>query len=443
MEKALKILNILSEHGKAYIVGGAVRDHILKQTPKDIDISTNVSMDKIESLFDTHEIGKNKDFGIVVINFEGETFEIAQFRTDGIYKDGRHPESVKFVDNVEEDLARRDFTINAMAMDKDGNIIDPFKGQWYLKRKQLKTVGNPKERFTEDFLRMLRAVRFLNRFNLNWDENTYLSILDNVSHITQISWERIQQELWKMTEQGGYNFHCCICEMLTLNLLKEILPEIDCQKYFHHPKKYHPEGGVFTHTMEALKSYKGNDPFTLFAILLHDIGKPYSYRWRDKHTYYGHEMEGSRIIKERIAPRFKWSNKLTNIVDYCCINHMRFHLLTKMKHSKVMEMVTHPYWKYLYEVGRADNYSRGKELGDRDWKVVNEFLDTLKNAKATPDRYNEIKKLINGKFVMEVAGIDSGPEVGVKIKKTIAWMIDNQIDTSEIEKIKTKIIFAR
>ena len=222
--KALKILRILSKRGDSYIVGGAVRDHLLGLIPNDIDICTNVPMETIESLFPTVEIGKNKDFGIVVIKFEDETFEIAQFRTEGSYSDGRRPDWVKFVPNIEADLSRRDFTINALALDKDLNLIDPFNGKQDLEERILRTVGNAHDRFSEDYLRMLRAVRFSQKYNLIMD----LSVVDAIKifaiSISKIAKERIHQELWKMASFSGEEFANCIYIMNQLGL-KTLLPD--------------------------------------------------------------------------------------------------------------------------------------------------------------------------------------------------------------------------
>lgn len=242
LKKAMEIIAILSKHGKAYIVGGAVRDIVLGKEPDDIDIATNVPMEKIEELFPTHDIGKNKDFGIVVAEYKGESFEIAQFRKDGTYSDGRRPDKIEIVPDFKDDAARRDFTINAMGLDSEGNIIDYFDGMKDIKDKVLRTVGNPSERFGEDYLRMLRAIRFSSRLGFKLDDKTAKAIKDGSENINKIAGERIKKEFVKMAEQDGSKFADAIVELDNVGLLDKILPEIVKLKEFKHNVKFHPEG---------------------------------------------------------------------------------------------------------------------------------------------------------------------------------------------------------
>jgi len=170
MKKAKEILNILSQHGEAYIVGGAVRDYVLKRDCDDIDITTNVPMSKIEKLFDTYNVGKNKEFGIVVVNYKGNDYEIANFRKDGKYSDGRRPDEIELTFSFEEDVMRRDFTINGLALDEDNNVIDHVNGLEDIENEIIRCIGDPYRRFEEDYLRMLRAVRFASILNFAIDQ---------------------------------------------------------------------------------------------------------------------------------------------------------------------------------------------------------------------------------------------------------------------------------
>lgn len=206
IKASLEILEVLSEQGEAYIVGGAVRDIIMGNEPHDVDISTNVSMDIIESKFRTHDIGKNKDFGIVVINHNGFIFEIAQFRSDGAYSDSRHPDSVQLGVSFEEDTKRRDFTINAIGIDKDGNVIDFHNGLADIQNKVLRTVGSASDRFEEDALRVIRAIRFASRFGYKIDTSTVEAIRNKRHLLKNISRERIKDELLKTISYGSDKF---------------------------------------------------------------------------------------------------------------------------------------------------------------------------------------------------------------------------------------------
>jgi len=242
LEVGVEILKILEEYGDAYIVGGAVRDIVSgNKEPDDIDIATNVPMDKIEELFRSHDIGKNKDFGIVVINYKEFEFEIAQFRSDGTYTDGRRPDSIEIEMSFEKDAERRDFTINAMAIDSDGNIVDHFEGMEAIQSKILKTVGDPNQRFKEDYLRIMRMARFAARLDYTIDSNSMVAAKNHASNITKISQERILQEIIKAAKQSGDKFATYLEILNDADILKFILPELIDLKSIEHTKETHPE----------------------------------------------------------------------------------------------------------------------------------------------------------------------------------------------------------
>lgn len=222
-----KILTILSKHGEAYIVGGAVRDLVMGNALHDVDISTNVPMEVIETLFETHDIGKNKDFGIVVVNFEGVNVEIAQFRTDGAYLDGRHPEGVKLGVSFEEDTKRRDFSMNAMGLDLNGNVLDFHGGLEDIRCGRLRTVGRAYDRFEEDLLRILRAIRFAARFNYQLDEEILQAIHAQGSRLLSVSMERIRDELLKTIEYGSDKFGKALRLIQKANLSRIIFGELN------------------------------------------------------------------------------------------------------------------------------------------------------------------------------------------------------------------------
>ncbi|HQM99832.1 MAG TPA: CCA tRNA nucleotidyltransferase, partial [Candidatus Hydrogenedentes bacterium] len=197
LEVALDIIKKISHYRyKAFIVGGAVRDHVLGMDPKDVDIATNMPMQVIGDLWRCYDIGKSKDFGIVVIAAEGHHFEVAQFRTDGDYKDGRRPESIQVASSLKEDVSRRDFTINALGMNAAGEIVDFVGGRADLEVRVIRTVGSPSARFSEDYLRMLRAVRFAARFGFVLEEETEAAIRQHASRISNLAVERIREELF-------------------------------------------------------------------------------------------------------------------------------------------------------------------------------------------------------------------------------------------------------
>jgi len=440
LKKATEIVAILSKHGKAYIVGGAVRDIVLGKEPDDIDIATNVPMAKIEELFPTHDIGKNKDFGIVVVEYKDENFEIAQFRKDGTYSDGRRPDTVEIVPDFKDDAARRDFTINAMGIDSEGNIIDYFDGMKDIKDKVLRTVGIPSERFGEDHLRMLRAIRFASRLGFKIDPETAQAIKDGSENINKIAGERIKKEFVKMAEQDGSKFADAIVELDNVGLLDKILPEIVKLKEFEHNVEHHPEGGVWAHTLSALRTVKVKDPIVNLAVLLHDVGKQKVHTRDEKGDhYFGHAEEAKEFI-EQIADRLKLELKTKDALLFSAMNHMKMHEILKMSNSNIIKLMESPYWEVLKATAEADNKARGELYDDAEWKEITNKLAKLAEGSANRKQLEAIKKVVNGKWVMELRNIKGGPAVGKIISDTVSWIQDNEIDISDLDKIKEHIM---
>ena len=417
---------------KAYIVGGAVRDIILGNNPHDIDISTNMPIDEIEKTFKTYDVGQSKDFGIVSVKHNGFDFEVANFRKDGTYVDGRKPEKVEIVLNFKDDAARRDLSINAMAVDGDGNIIDHFDGTKDIKNKIIKTVGNPHKRFEEDKLRMLRALRFASRLNFKIDDETKNAIKAKSSDITQVSYERIRDELLKTAGYGGKEFARLIELMDETGLLKVILPEIYSMKEFEHDEKAHPEGNVAQHTLAALRKSNSKDAITNLSILLHDVGKIVTKTdTPDGPKYIGHAKKGVELVDD-IAKRLKLTTKDKNKIIFATLNHMRFFDILKMKDSSVLKMINNDDFDTLMDVAKADAQSRQHLWDPSEWTQIVDRINSIK--KSIPDsKYNSLKKILNGNKIMELLDIKPGPELGNIIKQSLNWAIDNKInDPDEI-----------
>jgi tRNA nucleotidyltransferase (CCA-adding enzyme) len=229
-------------------------------------------------MFKTYNIGQSKDFGIVVVKHGGGDFEVAQFRQDGTYADGRRPESVQITGKFKDDVERRDFTINAMGINANGEIVDYFDGKRDIKNKVLRTVGDPFKRFGEDYLRMMRLARFAAKLDFEVDKDTEKAAQKLAHNITGLPPERIKDELIKSASQSGDKFAKYIEILDKLKLLKHILPEIVNLKWYRENLQHHPEtrgkgGTVFSHVMAALKKSDTADPIKNLAILLHDVGK--------------------------------------------------------------------------------------------------------------------------------------------------------------------------
>jgi tRNA nucleotidyltransferase/poly(A) polymerase len=446
LQKGMEILNILGkEHGESVIVGGAVRDMFIQGSREavfdDIDIATNVDMDKIEKLFPTHDIGKNKEFGVIVVEYGGYNFEIAQFRTDGEYSDGRRPDSIETGVNFKCDTQRRDFTINAMGMRKDRSIADYHGGYKDIQNKIIKTVGDPELRFSEDYLRMLRAVRFACRLDFTLENDTFDAISKHANKIYDISAERIFKELWKMAEQTGSKFADAIIMLKTTGLLYHILPEVAILEDMPHNPEMHPEGvNVFEHTMSALRVNNEPDPILNLALLLHDIGKTRTHEIVDgKHRYIGHEFEGADMVNE-IADRLKFDNKLRDTLVYTTTHHMKMHVIKSMRKSKIVRLANDPNWEMLKKVSYCDDFCRGEELFDQaDWNNKMGYANWAiqKYGESSHAFTNPFKNIVNGDVIMEVRDIQRPcKEIGIVLTKTVNWIIDNDISLDDHKTIK-------
>ncbi len=317
-----EITRVLTEAGfEAYWVGGCVRDRLLNQKLKDIDIATNATPDQVQELF-----GKVKlvgaSFGVCLVPMGEYSYEVTTFRRDGRYIDHRHPESVEF-GTREEDALRRDFTINALYMiPSTREILDEVNGREDLTHRMIRCVGDPWKRFEEDALRMLRAIRFASRFGFRIEGDTWEAIQDLAPTIEKISPERQRDELTAIL-MGPAPAHAF--RMLDHSgLLELLLPEISALKGVEQGAKFHPEGDVFVHTLLCLKNLEHKTLVSCWGALLHDIGKPKTFsRESGRITFYQHEYVGAEMAEE-ICGRLRFSNDDTRRISDVVRRHMRF-----------------------------------------------------------------------------------------------------------------------
>ena len=448
LSAGVKVLRKINKAGyKAFIVGGSVRDIVLGNLkPHDVDIATNAPMDKLEKLFKTYNIGKSKDFGIVVVREGPFNFEVAQFRKDGKYTDGRRPDTVTITGEFEQDAARRDFTINAMGINADGEIIDYFDGKKDIKNKVLKTVGDPRKRFGEDYLRMLRAPRFASKLGMAIDKGTEKAIQKLSTNIKDLAPERVKDELLKAASTSGDKFADYILLLDKLKLLKHILPEVMNLKWYREHLGHHPEtkgkgGTVFSHVLAALRISNTADPIKNLAILLHDVGKGVTLsQVGGLPKYLGHAKAGITLV-DAIADRLKMSNKEREAMLFAVGNHMKFHDILSMKASKIAKMVSDEHWDVLLAVAHADEFSRGEAFSHKGAfeKQVAKCLEIKK--KFGMKKVNKQLKLVDGNHVINLTGLKPGPKVGAIIRKITAHIMDNDItDQTEIDKLIMKEI---
>ena len=352
---ASKIIQRLHDAGHtAYFAGGCVRDMLLKKAPHDYDVATSASASAVEKIFQ-RTIPVGIQFGVVIVLEEGEEVQVATFRNDGTYNDGRHPTSVTFT-NAEEDAKRRDFTINGLFYDPiSEDLLDYVGGQNDLEKKLIRAIGNPHERFAEDKLRLLRAIRFATTLDFEIDPATWEAILPLAPEIHAVSAERIRDELQKILlsprRLAGFDY------LDRSGLLREILPEIEQLKGCEQPPEFHPEGDVFVHTRIMLSLLKPDASLPLIlSVLFHDIGKP-ATREVDAATgkmrFYGHDQVGAAMT-EKILQRLRFSNDIIEAVVPAVRLHMSFKDVPKMRNSTLRRLMARTTFHDELELHRVD-----------------------------------------------------------------------------------------
>ncbi len=407
------ILDRLKQNGfTAYIVGGAVRDMVMGREPKDYDIVTNADTGQVAALFE-RTVPVGAQFGVTLVVLDGKPYEVARFRTDGAYEDGRHPVCVTPA-TVEEDVQRRDFTINALLYDCDQEeVIDYVGGLEDIRGGIIRTIGDPGLRFAEDRLRMLRAVRFAARLGFAIEPETIESIREAAGAVIEVSPERIGQELVLMVS-GIYPDRAL--ELLDESgLLAVVLPEAAALKGVKQPPQFHPEGDVFIHTKEMLRLFGGGSVTLGFGILLHDIGKPSTQTFEDRIRFSGHDILGARIACS-ILRRLRLSNDIIERVVFLVDRHMDFMNVPRMRRSVLRRFICQDGFDELLELHRLDSLA---SHGDLD---IYHFLK--KTLAEQPAEGPELPpQLINGDDLIAL-GYTPGP----LFKTMLSWAYDEQLE---------------
>jgi putative nucleotidyltransferase with HDIG domain len=337
---------------QAFFVGGCVRDLLLNRTPEDYDIATDATPEQVLELYPgAYRVGAH--FGVVLVRDAGAHVEVATFRSDHAYADGRHPGHVVFETDARQDVLRRDFTINALLMDPDSrHVIDYVNGRADLRLGIIRAIGDPEQRFREDHLRMLRAIRFAARFGFQIEEETMAAIRNLHGLIAQVSAERVRDELVRILTEGGARRGF---ELLDASgLLTDILPEVSAMKGVEQPPEYHPEGDVWTHTLMMLEALDHPSVTLAFGVLLHDAGKPGTFRRApDRIRFDGHVELGVEIARH-ILHRLRFSNAECEQVLALVANHMRFKEVPRMRESTLKRFLRLPAFGEHLELHRLD-----------------------------------------------------------------------------------------
>jgi len=435
-KEVLLVTNRLQKAGfEAYVVGGCIRDILRGKKPNDWDVTTNAAPEEIQKLFENTFY--ENDYGTVgVVNEEtgDETLkvvEVTPYRAEGKYTDKRRPDTVKFVANLGEDLNRRDFTVNAIAYDSSkGQIVDPYKGQKDIKDKIIRAVGNPEERFDEDALRIVRAVRIATETGFTIDGDTEKALKNKVNSLESISKERIRDEFIKiiMSEKPMDG----VIMMHKLGVLKHVSPETE--KGLHVKQNGDHIYDVWEHNLRALQHSADNKwPLHVrLAALFHDVSKPETRRWSDEkrdYTFYGHDVVGSRVTKKTME-RLKFPVKLTDTVSKLVRYHLFFSDIDKITLSAVRRIVKNVgpenVWD-LMKVRACDRIGMGRPK-EKPYRL-RKYEAMIEEAMRAPVSVGMLK--IDGAKVMDVTRETPGPRIG--------WMLHALLeDVLEDPKLNTE-----
>jgi poly(A) polymerase len=415
---AERICATLRDHGhQAYLVGGCVRDLLLGREPSDYDVATNARPDRVQQLF-PRSLAVGARFGVILVVEDGDQVEVATFRSDVGYSDGRHPDSVVYSDSPKEDVLRRDFTINGLLMDPaTREVFDFVGGRADLEEGILRAIGDPRVRFAEDKLRMMRGVRFAARFKFQIEPATMAASQALAPQIVQVSPERIRDELTKLLTEGAARRGFELLDQA--GLLAVILPDIERMKGVEQPPQYHPEGDVWIHTRMMLEMLSaGCSPTLAWGVLLHDVGKPPTFTPAagpgTRIRFDGHVEVGARMA-ESICRALRFSNDDIEQIESLVANHLRFKDVRQMRHATLKRFVRLPRFDEHLELHRMDCLSSHRNLDA--YGFVRQFLSETPPEQVRPAR------LVTGND-LKMMGIPPGP----RFKQILLALEEAQLD---------------
>lgn len=420
-QAAIEVVRTLRQRGhEAYLVGGCVRDIVLGREPADYDVATAATPDEVMRLFPrTYGVGAR--FGVVLVPADDDsvTTEVATFRSDGLYSDGRHPDEVRFTKSAEEDVRRRDFTINGLLLDPlkgtgSDAVLDFVGGRDDIKAGFLRTIGDPELRFQEDKLRMLRGVRFAARFGYQIVPETMAAMQKLATRLSQVSQERVRDELTKMLTEGRARRAFELLDKA--RLLPEVLPEVAGYKGVEQPPQYHPEGDVWTHTLMMLEGLPaGASPTLAWSVLLHDVGKPPTFRRAPDRIRFDNHADIGAKMAEAIGRRLRMSNDDMEQIVSIVAQHMKFPELPKMREATLKRFLRQPRIEEHLEMHRLDCLGSHRDLGLYDF--------AQKKLATIPEEQIRPQLLVTGDDLI-AAGYPPGP----RFKQMLAEAEDAQLE---------------
>ncbi len=417
---ALTVIGKLRSSGHvAYLAGGCVRDMLLGRDPKDYDVVTDARPPRVQELFpDALAVGAQ--FGVMLVRREGAQVEIATFRSDHPYLDGRRPSGVSFTSSAEHDVKRRDFTINGLLLDPvTDEVLDFVGGRADLKAGLVRAIGEPAERFAEDRLRMLRAIRFAARFGFRIEPATWEAIREHREGIQQVAVERIREELARILTEGGARRGM---EMLDeTGLLERLLPEVSAMKGVAQPPEFHPEGDVWIHTLLMLEMMGQASVTLAMGVLLHDVGKPPTFRVAERIRFDGHVEVGAKMA-EKICTRFHFPRRQIDQIVALVRNHLRFKDAPQMKQSTLKRFLRLERFEEHLELHRLDCLSSHRNL--ENYNYVMQAWRTMPEEAIRPAR------LLTGRDLI-AAGYEPGPLFQQILQAVEEAQLENRISTRE------------
>ncbi|MEN6534076.1 MAG: CCA tRNA nucleotidyltransferase [Bryobacteraceae bacterium] len=408
------IVETLQNRGhRAFLVGGCVRDLLLGREPKDYDVATSARPEEILSLFpDARQVGAH--FGVMLVVKDGAQVEVATFRSDHAYFDGRRPVRVEFETDPHRDVLRRDFTVNALLLDpRTGEVQDYTGGRGDLEARQIRAIGDPEVRFAEDHLRMLRGVRFAATLGFEIDNATMDAIRRLHASIRRVSSERIRDELIRILIEGDARRGFELLD--ESGLLAEILPEVAAMKGVPQPPEFHPEGDVWTHTLGMLGTMRAPAPTLALGVLLHDVGKPPTFRIEGRIRFDGHASVGAEMA-EAILTRLRFSTEEIGRVVALVANHLHFIEVRRMRESTLKRFIRQPHFEEHLELHRLDCLGSHGQLDGYEF-VRSRMAELSEEALRPP-------KLLTGEDLIG-AGYTPGPS----FHQILALVEDAQLES--------------
>jgi tRNA nucleotidyltransferase (CCA-adding enzyme) len=422
---ANEIIHSLQNNGyEAFLVGGCVRDSILNRPIHDYDITTSATPDEMMEVFkDKRIIETGLQHGTITILIDGEAYECTTYRIDGNYSDSRRPDSVTFTQSLEEDLKRRDFTINAMAYNDEVGLVDPFNGMEDIKYHKIRCVGRAKDRFSEDALRILRAIRFASQLGFVLEPDTDWNISKMYKNLENISIERINSEFCKIAVSSDF----CVQMVLYHEVFSLFIPEIKSMIKFPQNNPYHVYD-VWNHTVHAIEYCESDDLVTRLAVFFHDIGKPHCYQDSEDgiRHFKGHGRVSADMTDE-IMKRLRFDNDTREKVIELVYYHDATFEVGKKYVKRWLNKIGEEQFRRLLNVRRADIKAQADmNRGTRLQKIDN--IGYILEEVLQDDECFSLKDLaVNGEDVMDTMLIKSGKEVGYWLNEILTRVIDGRL----------------